>query len=446
MVTFERFGGASGVVAVAAIALQYALVGTATPDRQALLGDRMRWESATLLRIVGGLGIIWFTAGLAARLRRLESRPRGPATIVLGSGLLWGWVWLVSGLFSSVAIALAILPVPGPGVHLLAVLGVEIVLVLTPALAVVFLAATGLAVLCTPTFPRRYGYMTLASAGARLLMAIVDWYGGAELAMRIMDFTLLWVVVTAVHLLGATRPAEATAEPETNGADAMRVDPRTLERAGASAGLWAVLWIAAGYAIIWTTAANPAAGDAEYVSALLAERMKWEWVTFVRLVGGVLVLWFMGSLAGRLRIAEGEPGRLATATFGLGVVWSGVWFLSAFFNSASILLAANYNDPAGARIAAVLARETPYVLTASVVFTLLVATSFVALRFGGFSRSYAFVTTAFAAAFLVLAVVDWYGPGNLGAIIVGLALLWTASTSALLLPGPQAAAAEGSAW
>jgi hypothetical protein len=26
--------------------------------------------------------------------------------------------------------------------------------------------------------------------------------------MRIMDFTLMWVVVTSVHLLGATRPVE----------------------------------------------------------------------------------------------------------------------------------------------------------------------------------------------------------------------------------------------
>mgnify|MGYP003694373997 CR=1 FL=1 len=43
--------------------------------------------------------------------------------------------------------------------------------------------------------------------------------------------------------------------------------------------------------------------DADYVRALVAERMKWEWVTLVRLVGGALVLWFAGTLAGRLRMA-----------------------------------------------------------------------------------------------------------------------------------------------
>jgi hypothetical protein len=214
----------------------------------------------------------------------------------------------------------------------------------------------------------------------------------------------------------------------------VKAEPGTKwERIGASAGMLAAVSLAVGYAITRTTAANPATSDADYVLALLAERMKWEWVTFVRLVGGTLVLWFMGSLAARLRTAEGEPGRLATATFGLGVVWAGVWLLSAFFNSASILLAADYADPAGSRIAGVLARETPYVLTGSVVFALLLAASCVALRFGGFPKVYTYGTPALAVALLVLAVADWYGSRNWGPTIVGLALLWMAGTSGLLI-------------
>ncbi len=207
------------------------------------------------------------------------------------------------------------------------------------------------------------------------------------------------------------------------------------ERMGASAGVAAVLLLGVGYAITRTTAANLAASDADYVRALLAERMKWEWVTFVRLVGGTLVLWFMGSLAGRLRTAEGEPGRLATAAFGLGVVWAGVWLLSALFNSASILLASGYDDPAGSRIAGVLARETPYVLTGSVMFALLLAASFVTRRFDGFPKLFTHGTSACAAALLLLAAADWYGSGNLGPIIIALALGWTAATSALLIAG-----------
>jgi hypothetical protein len=211
VVRFERFGGASGVVGVAAIAVQYLLVGTAAPDSQALLYERMRWEWTTLLRIVGGLGIIWFTAGLAARLRRSGSRAAGPATTVLGAGILWGCVWLLSGLFSSVSISLATTYANPERVRFLAVLGVQSVLVLTPVLSIAFLAATGAAVLAAPTFPRRYAYMTLSGAACRVVLAVVDWYGTADVAMRIMDFTLLWVVVTGIHLLGATRPAPEAA-------------------------------------------------------------------------------------------------------------------------------------------------------------------------------------------------------------------------------------------
>lgn len=78
---------------------------------------------------------------------------------------------------------------------------------------------------------------------------------------------------------------------------------------------------------------------------LLTERMKWEWVTLTRLIGGTLVLWFAALLADRRRHAEGEPARLAETGFGLSVIWAGVWLLSAFFNS--IVLAADYADAAG---------------------------------------------------------------------------------------------------
>lgn len=210
------------------------------------------------------------------------------------------------------------------------------------------------------------------------------------------------------------------------------------ETLSASAGIGAVAALGTGYAIARTTAAALTAPDADFVRALLAERMQWEWVTFVRIVGGILILWFMGSLAGRLRLAEGEPGRLASAAFGLGVVWAGVWLLSAFFNSASILLAVTYGDPAGSRIAAILARETPNVLTPSVVFALLLATSLVALRYGGFPKTYAYGTAALTLAFLILAFADWYGPGNLGPWIVGIALLWMGATSGLLIPAYDA--------
>jgi hypothetical protein len=147
------------------------------------------------------------------------------------------------------------------------------------------------------------------------------------------------------------------------------------------------------------------------------------------------VLWFAGTLAGRLRMVEGEPGHLAGAAFGPAVVWAGVWMLSALFNSSAIVLATGSGDHAGATLAALLARETPLVLTASVMFTVLLATALAARKSGGFPASYTHATSFLAIAFLVLAVADWYGSWNLSALIVGLAFTWTAVTSVLLVRG-----------
>ena len=116
------------------------------------------------------------------------------------------------------------------------------------------------------------------------------------------------------------------------------------EKLGASAGAWAVVWLGLHWLILRSAHADPRSPEAEFVRAVLNERMSWEWATLLRIVGGLMIVWFMGSLAGRLRLAEGEPARLASIAQGTGVVWGAVWLLSAFFNSASILLA---NRPGG---------------------------------------------------------------------------------------------------
>jgi len=209
MVRLERFGGATGIVAVAAIATQFALVGTAGTDAQSLLRARARWELATFMRVVGGLGIMWFTTGFAARLRRFGFGPAGPSTFVLGAGVLWGAMWLLSAVFNSVAITEAVRVDGEWSVRWLSILGSQTVLVLTPTLMITFLIATGVAVLASPTFPRRFGHAALFFALVRTGLALVDWYGGADVAMRIMDMTLIWVVIASVHLMGATRPVQA---------------------------------------------------------------------------------------------------------------------------------------------------------------------------------------------------------------------------------------------
>lgn len=215
----------------------------------------------------------------------------------------------------------------------------------------------------------------------------------------------------------------------------MREPGTTLpEKLGASAGMWAVLWFVIHYAILRAAAADPISPENDFVRALLAERMKWEWATALRVMGGFMIIWFMGSLAGRLRMAEGEPGRLASISFGVGVVWGAVWLLSAMFNSAAILMATQYQNPAGARIVAIVAQEMVLVLTPSIAFVLSLAVSFVALRYGGFPRAYALGTGAFSVVVLGLAIADWYGPGNLGGVIMAASLAWLALTSALVVP------------
>ena len=210
------------------------------------------------------------------------------------------------------------------------------------------------------------------------------------------------------------------------------------EKLGASAGAWAVLWLSIHYLILHNAVANPVTSalnaDGDYVRTLLDQRMAWEWATALRVMGGIMIIWFMGSLGSRLRMAEGEPGRLASIAFGIGVVWGAIWLLSAMLNSSAIVLAAQYNNPAGSRLAGALAQEMVLTLTPSLIFTLSLATAFVGLRFGGFPRGYTYATAAFSVLILALAIADWYGPGNLGNLILVLAFAWTAITSLLLVP------------
>lgn len=206
------------------------------------------------------------------------------------------------------------------------------------------------------------------------------------------------------------------------------------EKLGAAEGLWAAGLLAIQFYILTTTTASPSGSDAAFAQTLLGERASWEWMTFLRIVSGLMIVWWMGSLAGRLRLAEGEPGRLATIAFGVGTVWGAAWLLSALFNSAAILFAADYANPAAARMAGALSMEVVYVLTPGIVFTLTLAVAFVGGRFGGFPRWYTFATWGTSALLFVLAVVDWYGTGSLSEPIMGIGLAWMALTSAVLIP------------
>jgi hypothetical protein len=216
----------------------------------------------------------------------------------------------------------------------------------------------------------------------------------------------------------------------------------TAEKLGASAGAWAAFYLALHYLILSGATADLSMPAAEYARTLANERMRWESATALRIMAGIMIVWFMGSMAGRLRVAEREPGRLAAIAFGLGVLWGGVWILSATFNSVAILLSTQYQDPSAARVAGILAKETPLILTPAIAFALILATGFATLRYGGYSKAYAKATAGLSVPVIGLAVVEWYGPGNLGTTIMTVALGWLAITSLLTIGPPPTAEAR----
>lgn len=204
------------------------------------------------------------------------------------------------------------------------------------------------------------------------------------------------------------------------------------ERLGALEGLWAAILLGLQLGLA-SGMASPSSSDASYASSVLANRPALEWVTLLRVVGGLMLIWFLGSLVEPLRAAEGHPSRLSTIVLVLGTVWGVVWLFSALFNSASILFAADYANPAGSRFAGTLARESLYVLSPGILVALLLASSFATLRFGGLPRWHGLATLALCALLFGLAIVDWWGPGNLSFTMLVLGLGWTAVTSAYLV-------------
>ena len=82
------------------------------------------------------------------------------------------------------------------------------------------------------------------------------------------------------------------------------------------------------------------------------------------------------------------------------------------------------------------------ILTPPVAFALILAAAFATMRYGGYSKIYAQATAALSVIMIVLAVVEWYGPGNLGTIIMTVALGWLAITSVLTIQPHKTAEAR----
>lgn len=225
---------------------------------------------------------------------------------------------------------------------------------------------------------------------------------------------------------------------------AMQTRMTIWERLGAAEGLWAVLLLAVQALLLANSAIDWSDSDATVASTLRDERMMYEAVTFLRVVAGLMIIWFAGSLAARLRSAEGSPGRLATVGLATCALWGILWLLAALFNSAAILMANDYSNDAGARMLGTLARETIYVLGPGVAVVTTLCVAFVATRFGGFPIWYGPATLVACAGLFGLAVADWWGSFDLSMTLQVLALAWLALTSTVLMMDSQGRVAAAS--
>ena len=210
------------------------------------------------------------------------------------------------------------------------------------------------------------------------------------------------------------------------------------ERLGGASGLLAVVLLGAQEILLLGAAADPALPS--FARLLVRERWRWETITLLRITGALAVVWFTTSLASRLRRAGREHAAHAAVALGAGMLWAATWLVSALFNSLAVTFAAAPRDAAAARFAGVLAIESVYVLTPGITLVLLTATAIVALQDRAFPRAFAYGTLTAALLRLVLALWDWYGPGNLGPGLLDVALLWTGAAGTQLLRPRRTAA------
>ncbi len=210
------------------------------------------------------------------------------------------------------------------------------------------------------------------------------------------------------------------------------------EKLGGASGLLAVLLLGAQELLLLGAKADPALPT--FARLLVRERWRWETITLLRLAGALAVVWFITSLASRLRRAGREHAAHAAVALGAGMLWAATWLVSALFNSLAITFAAVPGDGAAARFAGVLAIESVYVLTPGITLVLLAATAIVALQDRSFPRAFAYGTLTAALVRFVLALWDWYGPGNLGPGLLDVALLWTGAAGTQLLRPRRTAA------
>ena len=205
------------------------------------------------------------------------------------------------------------------------------------------------------------------------------------------------------------------------------------ERLEAATGVVFVLLVIAGLAVAGTAGLDAKAPAALFAADIQENCRALGAAAFLMGLGGVFLLWFVGSFRSVLRRAEGEPGRLSEVAFASGALLSFMWILWGMLVASAIGLSVHYEHPQGAKTAIVLAFEMidrPIALLLPAV--LLGASSLVTLRGGALPRWHGWASGALAALFVVGSGLGGvFGP-PLGFPVVFFPL-WVLATSVLLI-------------
>lgn len=189
--------------------------------------------------------------------------------------------------------------------------------------------------------------------------------------------------------------------------------PHRWERSASVSGLVFVVSFLALFFLFFVPGELPPDADAAQITDYYRGRGQAGFLLMYSLVGlaGVALLWFSGSLGASLRRAEPAPGRLSSAAVGGGVVSAALFlaggatllapFTVVLFNSGEALDPALYNVVSAMGFIAM-----NFGLLGAAM--MIVATSLVVLRWGGFPAWFGWVGF-FVALALVLNILYFFG-------------------------------------
>ena len=226
----------------------------------------------------------------------------------------------------------------------------------------------------------------------------------------------------------------------------VRMSDRVLQRLGAASGIvYVVLGIVAGS--IKEGGQAPTTPVHAFAQAAANHTIS-TIGSSLTLLAGLCFLCFLGYLYGVLRRAEGDPGWLAAAAFGGGVMSLSIVLASGAPIFAAIHRANEGLDPQIARTLQDM-NDASFFLSFFPLAVLLGAAAIVVIRYGALPRWLGWMAAVLAVALLGGAVVGaFYWVENAGLPFM-LFLLWTLATSVVLVrrvgqPGSAVSSAPGS--